>query len=466
MSENTEALAPRQDYFETTPIGKLLAKFAVPCVISLIVTALYNIVDQIFIGQGVGYIANGATNVVFPITVIAMGFVFMISDGGAAFFSLKLGEKNQEDAARGVCASICMLIICAASFIILGLIFLVPMIKLFGGTENNFSLALDYGKIIVIGLPFMSIGSGMNSIIRADGRPKFAMAVMLAGALVNTILDPLFIFVFHWGVKGAAYATILGQLVSCFLSLLYLRHFKSIKIRKEYFRPNLSMWFTIASYGISSFITQAAITIVVGVTNNLLKDYGALSVYGSDIPQAAFGIVMKVNQILISVIVGIAVGAQPIVGYNYGARNFKRVKQTYLISVIVSTSIIFIGYLVFQITPQTIINLFGQEEALYNEFAQKCFRLFLKAVFFAGFQICSSIFFQAIGKPIRSSVLSLSRQILFLVPSAIILSSRIGVEGVLWSGPVADTMAFMLAAVLISFELKHLNSKINENGNQ
>lgn len=448
-------------FYETAPIGKLLTRFAVPCVISLLVNALYNIIDQIFIGQGMGYIGNSATNVVFPITVIAMAFIFMISDGSAAFLSLKLGEKKPEIAAKGVGNALCMLGVIAVLFLIFGLLFLEPLVDFFGSTPENKPYALDYGYIIIIGLPFMVIGSGLNSIIRADGSPQFAMAAMLAGAVVNTVLDPVFIFVFDWGIKGAAFATILGQFATFILSVIYLKKFKSIRIDKESLIPDFSICTKVLALGISSFITQIAIALVISVTNNLLKDYGALSQYGSDIPLAAMGIVMKVNQILVSIVIGIAIGAQPIIGYNYGAKNFSRVKKTYLISISIATAVTFIGFLVFQFAPQVIINLFGQEDALYNEFAQKCFKTFLLFCFVIGFQITTSIFFQSIGKPLKSAVLSLSRQVLFLIPASVILSRFLGVEGVLWAGPVADGCACLLSAALITFEIRHLNNKIS-----
>lgn len=462
LNETIENNVHPQSFYETAPIGKLLAKFALPCVISLLVNALYNIVDQIFIGQGVGYIGNSATNVVFPIVVIAMAFIFMISDGCAAYLSLKLGEKNPTAAAKGVGNGLFMLGIVAVVFLVFGLIFLKPLIYLFGCTEAIEPYAIDYATIIVLGLPFMVIGSGMNAIIRADGSPAYAMAAMLAGAVVNTILDPVFIFVLHWGVKGAALATILGQFATFAMSVIYLKKFKSIHISRKTLVPKISVCGTVLAYGISSLITQIAIALVIGVTNNLLKDYGALSQYGSEIPLAAMGIVMKVNQILVSIVVGIAVGAQPIIGYNYGAKNFSRVKKTYLISISIATTVTFIGFLVFQFAPQVVINLFGQEDVLYNEFAQKCFKTFLLACFVIGFQITSSIFFQSIGKPIKSAILSLSRQVLFLIPASIILSKFLGVDGVLWAGPVADSCACMLSATFITFELRHLNKKITD----
>lgn len=445
--------------FVTEPIGKLIVKFAVPCVISLLVNALYNIVDQIFIGRGVGYLGNGATNVVFPITIIALAFALLIGDGGAAFLSLKLGEGERESAQKGVGNSIVMVTIAGIIMLVIGLAFLNPIVHLFGATDILLPYALDYGYIIVIGLPFTMISTALNSIIRADGSPQFAMMSMLLGAVINTILDPIFIFYFHMGVQGAAIATIIGQIASFILSILYISRFKTVKVTKSSMRLQSSICRMVLGFGISSFITQISITIVMGVTNNLLTKYGAQSVYGAEIPITAMGIVMKVNQILISILVGIAAGSQPIIGYNYGAGNYKRVKKTLAIAVMAAEIITVIAFVIFQISPMSIVSLFGAEDGLYNEFAVKCFRIFLLFCILNGFQTVAGIYLQAVGKPIKSAIVSLSRQIVFLVPAAIIIPRFIGVEGVLWAGPVADGLAFLLALVLIVFEVIHLKAE-------
>lgn len=435
------------------PIGKLIGKFAIPCVISLIVNSLYNIVDQIFIGHGVGYLGNGATNIVFPITIITLAIALLIGDGGAAYLSLKLGEGKKIDAARGVGNAIILSIVLGIVLLVIGLIFLKPLLYLFGCTDVLYPYANEYGRVIVLGIPFVVVSTALNSIIRADGSPKYAMASMILGAVFNTILDPIFIFIFGWGVHGAAVATIIGQIASCVISLLYLRSFKSIAIRKEHLTLKLKSCKSVCSLGISSFITQAAIVVVMAVTNNLLTKYGAQSVYGAEIPITALGITMKVNQIMISILVGIAAGAQPIIGYNYGSKQIDRVKKTLKWTIISATIVTVICFLIFQFATQSVIDLFGSEEGLYNEFAIKCFRIFLLACVLNGFQTVASIFMQAIGKPVQSAILSLSRQIIVLVPAAFILSDIMGVEGVLWSGPVADVAAFILATVLLTLEM-------------
>lgn len=436
------------------PIGKLIGRFAIPCVISLIVNSLYNIVDQIFIGNGVGYLGNGATNVVFPITIITLAIALLIGDGGAAYLSLKLGEGDKEKAAHGVGNAITLSVVSGIVLFLIGIIFLKPLLYLFGCTDILYPYADEYGRIILFGIPFVVVSTAINSIIRADGSPQFAMGSMILGAVVNTILDPVFIFVFHWGVQGAAVATIIGQIASCVLSLLYLRKFKSVRPKKRDMVLDVKYCKAVTSLGISSFITQAAVVVVMAVTNNLLAKYGALSIYGAEISITAMGIVMKVNQIMISIIVGIAAGAQPIIGYNYGAGQADRVKKTLKWTAISATVVTVFFLFLFQFGTQSIINLFGSEEGLYNEFAAKCFKIFLLTCVFNGFQTVASIFMQAIGKPVQSAILSLSRQIIILVPAAIVLSGIMGIDGILWSGPVADTIAFVLAAILLIVELQ------------
>lgn len=452
-----QVLKKEKSPFETEPVGKLIAKFAVPCVISLLVNSLYNIVDQIFIGRGVGYLGNGATNVVFPITVIALAFALLIGDGGAAFLSLKLGEGDKKSAQKGVGNAITMVTIAGVVMLVITLLFLRQIVGIFGVTEKLLPYALDYGYIIAIGLPFTMISTALNSMIRADGSPQFAMVSMLMGAVINTILDPIFIFPLQMGVKGAAIATIIGQIASFVVSAIYVTRFKSVQVNKESLKLYGRICGRVLGFGISSFITQISIVVVMAVTNNMLTKYGAMSKYGPEIPLTAMGIVMKVNQILISILVGIAAGSQPIIGYNYGSGNYGRVKKTLGIAVVSAELITVVAFLIFQFSPMAVISLFGSEEGLYNEFAEKCFRIFLMFCILNGFQTVAGIYLQAVGKPIKSAIVSLSRQIVFLVPMSIILPIFFGVEGVLWAGPVADGVAFILALGLIGFELKQLN---------
>lgn len=450
------AVPQTQSPFATEPIGRLIVKFAVPSVIALLVNSLYNIVDQIFIGWGVGYLGNGATNIVFPITIIALALSMMIGNGGAAYLSLKMGEGEVETAKKGVGNAVTLVTIVSILLAVIFLIWIDPILTLFGATDVLRPFALEYGLIIGAGLPFMMISAAINSMIRADGSPKYAMLSMVIGAIINVILDPVFIFVFQMGVKEAAIATIIGQVASFVVSVLYMPHFKSVQLNKSSFAPCAKVSVNIVIFGLSSFITQFAITIVMALTNNLLAKYGAQSVYGAEIPLTATGIVMKVNQIMIAILLGIATGTQPIIGYNYGAKSYHRVKKALEISLIASEIVSVAAFLIFQFAPMSVVSLFGSEEGLYNEFAVKAFRIFLMLCPLTGFQTIAAVYLQAVGKPVKSAILSLARQIIFFVPTALILPIFLGVEGVLWTGPVADGLAFLLSLAFLLYERNHL----------
>ena len=440
----------------TEKIGKLIRKFSIPCIISLLVNSLYNIIDQIFIGWGVGYLGNGATNVVFPITMIALAFALMLGDGASSYFSLKLGEKKKIEATKGVGNGIMMSTIISILFCAVTLIFLPQLLNLFGCTDALREYALNYGRIIAIGLPFMIIGTTLNSIIRADGSPKYSMMSMVVGAVLNTILDPIFIFVFKMGVEGAAIATIFSQFVTFILNIMYIKKFKSIRLEKEALKIKFNVAKKVVLLGISSFITQMSFVFVVAVENNLLAKYGAESKFGQEIPITVLGIVMKISQILNSIIVGITVGTQPIFGYNYGARKFDRVKQALKMVLGISVIISIVAFILFQTIPDKLISIFGSGDELYMEFACITFRTYLLLCIFNGIQIPSGIFFQAIGKSSKSAILSLSRQIVFLIPAMFILSDIFGLMGILYAGPVADGIAFILSAILLVIEVKKL----------
>ncbi len=439
-------------------IGKLIQKFSIPCIISMLVNSLYNIVDQIFIGQGVGYLGNGATNVVFPLVMIGLAFSLMFGDGASAYLSLKLGEKKKKEAEAGIGNGILISAVVSILFCIITLIFLPQFLKLFGCTENLKSYAMTYGTIIAIGFPFSMIGTTLNSIIRADGSPRYSMISMVVGAVLNTILDPIFIFVLDQGVAGAAIATVISQFVTFLLNVIYIKRFKTIKISKKSFKFNIHVCKKISTLGISSFITQMSFVCVVTVENNLLGKYGAESKFGAEIPITVLGIVMKISQILNSIIIGIAAGSQPILGYNYGAQKFDRVKETLKIVLCSSLIISTIAFILFQTIPHKLILIFGSGDTNYMEFACLSFRTYLLLCICNGLQIPSGIFFQAIGKSIKSAILSLSRQIVILIPSMIILSQIFGIMGVLYAGPVADGLAFIIAAILLLKEYKNLKA--------
>lgn len=444
-------------------IEKLIKKFSIPCIISLLVNSLYNIVDQIFIGQGVGYLGNGATNVVFPLVIIGLAFSLMIGDGASAYLSLKLGEKKKEEAETGVGNGIALSVIVSTIFCAITLIFLPQLLNLFGCTDNLRDYAISYGRIIAIGLPFSMIGTALNSVIRADGSPKYSMTTMVTGAVLNTILDPIFIFVLHKGVQGAAFATIISQFFTFFLNVAYIKRFKSIKITRKTLKLNPAVCKKVSGLGISSFITEMSFVFVMAFENNLLGKYGAESKFGSEIPITVLGIVMKISQILNSIIIGISAGSQPIFGYNYGAGKFDRVKQA--LKIVLSSSLIIstIAFILFQTIPDKLILIFGSGDENYIEFACLAFRIYLLLCIFNGVQIPSGIFFQAIGKSTKSAILSLSRQIVLLIPSMLILSNIFGVMGVLYAGPVADAIAFILAVILLIIEVKHLRHNENPN---
>lgn len=439
-------------------IGKLMRKFSIPCIISLLVNSLYNIVDQIFIGWGVGYLGNGATNVVFPLTMVCLAFALMFGDGASAYLSLKLGEKKKDEASKGVANGIAISVITSIILTTCILVFLPQLLNLFGCTESLKEYALEYGRIIAIGLPFMMIGTTLNSIIRADGSPKYAMTSMVTGAILNIILDPIFIFVLKKGVEGAAIATIISQIVTFIINIMYIKRFKNITLSKDKFKIQANVTKKVSTLGISSFITQMSIVLVMAFENNLLGKYGADSKFGSEIPITVLGIVMKISQILNSVIVGIAAGAQPIIGYNYGAGKKERVKQTLKTVLGLSVIISSFAFILFQTIPDKLISIFGSGDEKYMEFACLAFRTYLMLCICNGIQIPSGIFFQAIGKSAKSAILSLSRQILFLIPAMVILGRMFGINGVLYAGPVADGLAFIIATILLILEVKQLGT--------
>ena len=440
-------------------IGKLIKKFSIPCIISLVVNALYNMVDQIFIGWGVGYLGNGATNVVFPLVITCLAFALMIGDGTSAYFGLKLGQKKKDDAAKGVANGIATALIVSTLFCIFSLIFLPQLLNLFGCTDNLREYALSYGRIICLGIPFMIVGTALNSVIRTDGSPKYSMMSMVIGAALNIVLDPIFIFKFKMGVEGAAIATIISQFVTFFFNFIYIWKFKSIKLTKDLFIPDLKVIKRLIVLGFSSFITQMSFVIVFSVENRYLAKFGADSKYGSEIPITVLGIVLKINQILNSIIIGIAAGGQTICGFNYGAERYDRVKKTlkYVLTLSISTAVV--AFVLFQTIPDKIISIFGSGDANYMEFACLSFRIFLMLCICNAVQIPAGIFFQGIGKSVISAILSLSRQIILLVPAIIILSNMYGVMGVLYAGPVADGIAFILAVYMLRREMKNLDKK-------
>lgn len=434
-------------------VGKLMMKYAIPSVVALVVNSLYNIVDQIFIGWGVGTLGNSATNVVFPLNMVVMALALLLGDGGASYLSLELGRNNQKKAQKAANNTLSWLIIVGLVFTVICYIFFQPLVSLFGATPDNLPYVYEYGKIVILGFPFVVIGSGLCSVIRADGTPKLTMIGMIVGCLANVVLDALFVLGFGWGMAGAAIATIIGQILNFAITIWYIPRFKTVKISLKEMKPDFKLLRKTAGYGVSSFVAQIAVAIIMTVINYYLVHCGMNSKYGADIPLAAFGIVMKFNTILVSIVTGIGTGAQPIVGYNYGSGDYKRVRKTFSLAVKMSTAFAILFFIIFHLFPKQLTAMFGSQGELYAEFSIKSFEVFTLLCFFNGFQTVAAIFFQSIGKPVKSGAISLSRQIIFLIPATMIMCSFLGLDGVLWAGPVADGLAFILALVLTLREL-------------
>ncbi len=442
-------------------IGKLLLTFSVPCVISMLINSVYNIVDQIFIGQGVGYLGNAATNIIFPIVIMCNAIAGLIGNGCAANFSLRLGEGKKEEAAKSVASTITITMISSILISIILYVSLNVLVKAFGCTDNVFPYAIEYGKIILLGAPFMIIYTALSQIIRADGSPKYSMILLVVGAIINLILDPILIMKFNMGVKGGAIATIIGQIVSCIMALLYLRKFKSIKLNKKDFIPDKSI-IKVLSYGLSSFITQITVLALFVFMNNIMTKYGASSKFGSDIPLSAYGIVSKLNSLFVASVLGISIGAQPIIGFNYGAGNYKRVKETLRKVLMVNFIIGIIFNLSFRLFPNFLIGLFGSgDNKLYLEFATDCLKTFLMFCALNAFEMTTSITVQSLGNVKKSTAVSFIRQIILFIPIALILTSKIGLYGALYAGPIADVICFIAVIFIFGSEYRKL-SKMDE----
>lgn len=444
------------------PVGKLLKKFAVPSVIAMLVNSIYNIVDQIFIGQGVGYLGNAATTVALPITTIALAVAMLIGAGGNAFAAIKLGEQKKDVAERTLGTVFFTMIIIGILMAVFGLIFLVPMLNLFGATENNLQYAIDYASIILIGIPFVLCGVGGSNFARTDGSPKIAMVSMVVGAVMNTILDPIFIFVFHWGVKGAAVATIMGQIATAIIIMRYFVKSGNMRFKKEYLRFDFPLLKASIALGVSSCITQVSSVFLQIVLNNSLVKYGNMTDVGGDIALSAMGIVMKVSMILIAINIGIGTGAHPILGYNKGAGNYSRIQKTYILAAVVSTIVSVAGWVVCVAFPQYIIAIFGNENAQFTSFAVMCLRIYMFGIFTSGFQMVTTSYFQATGQALKASVLSMLRQLIVLIPLILVLPLFMGLNGIIYSGPIADFVSAAIILVFAVIEIKKLNIKVAE----
>ena len=446
----------KQNPLGTEKISTLLRQFAIPSVIAMLVSALYNMVDQFFIGNSIGMLGNAATNVAFPLTTVSTALALLCGIGGAANFNISMGRKDPEKARRYMGAAFTMLLTLGIVLCVVSRAFLEPMLNIFGATADVLPYAMTYTGITSFGFPFLILTTGGTNLIRGDGSPRYSMMCNLAGAIINTILDPLFIFVFDWGMAGAAWATVLGQFVSGMMVLCYIPRFKTLKLNVSDFRLSKTFCLPIFALGLTSFFNQCAMMVVQVVLNNTMTHYGALSVYGSEIPLACSGIVAKVSMLFFSVVIGICQGMQPIVSFNFGASNFKRVKETVILACKAAAAISIVAFLCFQLFPRQIIGFFGGGSPEYFDFAERYFRIYMFFICVNFLQPITSNFFTAVGMPKRGVFLSLTRQIIFLLPLLVVLPIFFGIEGAMFAAPIADFAAAALAIIFLRAEFKNL----------
>ena len=448
----------------TEPIGKLLKKFAVPSIISMLVMSLYNIVDQIFIGQKVGELGNAATNVAFPLTTLCLATALTLGIGAAAGFNLNMGAGDTKKAPYFIGNATTLMLTVGVVLAVITAFFMKPMLLFFGSTENVLPYAIEYTSVLAIGYPAAILSAGGAHLIRADGSPNFSMACNLAGAIINVVLDYVFVIVFNWGMSGAAIATIIGQYVATIMVLWYLTRFKTIKLKKEHFIPKKKICTKTCHLGMAQGLNQLAIMFVQIVMNKTLTYYGALSSFGADIPLAVCGIVMKVNQVYFSVCIGVAQGMQPIVSFNRGAGKFDRVRKTYRMALTCNIIISCLAFVVFQLFPEQLLSIFGSGSEAYVQFGIKFFRIFLFMTFLNGIQPITSTFCTVIGEPNKGTFLSLTRQVICFIPLMLVLpfafagigGQAMGIEGVMYVAPISDFLAAVLSLIVVKKVFKTL----------
>lgn len=451
--ENMEA-AQAKNPLETESIGKLILKYSLPAIASSLVGSLYNIIDQVFVGNSIGELGNAATNVAFPIVVVVAALAITFGFGGASAFSLYLGSKENEKAKSVMGNSITLMLLTGIVIGIITNIFLRPILVAFGGRGQTLEYAVEYTRIIAIGPPLAMLSSGASQLIRADGSPRYAMAATMTGVILNCILDPVLIFGFDMGMAGAALATVIGQSVSSILIVCYLRKFKSVALQASDYRLKKGSVFRIVKIGIASGAMQFASTIISIVLNNVLGYYGELSQYGRDIPLACVGIITKVCALFDGIALGIAQSIQPIIGFNYGTGNYDRIKAAFSKVARVILCISTLAFLCFQIFPRQIITIFGGGDELYFDFAVRYFRIYLFCIFIVGLQLLCAQFFPSIGKGGIGVFVSLLRRAFLLLPLILIFPVFWGIDGVLWAGPVADGLAGIISLLLVRREMK------------
>ncbi len=469
MDEERVKEAEASSFLVTEKLGVLMKKYALPCIISLLVAALYNIVDQIFIANAdyLGSYGNAANTVVFPLTVVALAIAVMIGDGCCAFVSINLGGRNRENAHRSIGNSIVLCVVASLLITIFYFAFQNQILEAFGGKVNQetFAYSKEYFRWITAGMPFYMFGQAMNPVIRSDGSPKFAMASTLAGAVVNLILDPVFIFGFRWGMMGAAVATVLGQILTAFLALWYLLHLKSVQLKKSSFCLKGNIIYRFLSLGVCSFLSQISLVAAMAAINNMIRQYGAIDpIFGqaeyAQIPMAVVGIVMKFFQIVISIVVGMAAGCIPIVGYNIGAGRNDRAKKLFIYLLAAEACLGAIALLVVELLPGQLIQIFGaaNESTYYTEFAVKSFRIYLCMLVPACINKAAFIYLQSLGKALLSTALSMMREVVFGVGFALLLPTFFGLDGVLYSMPISDILTLLLSIAAIAYTFHALGS--------
>ncbi len=457
-------------FLETEPLGHLMEKYAIPCIISLLVAALYNIVDQIFIANAsyLGSYGNAANTVVFPLTVVALAISVLIGDGCCAFASICLGADEKEQANKSIGNAILLSLISSLMLTAIYLIFQENILVFFGGkiNEETFRYSKEYFFLITLGLPFYMFGQAMNPIIRSDGSPKFAMASTLAGAVANIILDPIFIFAFHWGMMGAAVATVVGQIITAALAIWYLAHLKSTNLKRSSFRLSKKLIRKFIPLGLCSLLSQISLVFAMAAINNMIRKYGALDpVFKQEeyaqIPMAVVGIVMKFFQIVISIAVGLAAGCIPVVGYNIGAGRKDRAKKLFTLLLIAEALTGAIALVIVKTFPHKLILLFGSanESSYYTDFAIRSFRIYLCMMIPACIDKGTFIYLQSLGKALSSTILSMLREIVFGVGFALLLPKFLGLDGVLFSMPVSDAATFTIAIIMIRLTYRSLRTE-------
>lgn len=441
------------------PVNRLLSQFAIPSIISMLVGSLYNIVDQFFIGQRVGELGNAATNIAFPLSTSCLALALLIGIGGSSAFNLAMGSGHEKRAVNIMGNAVVLLAGSGLALSIITLLFLKPLLLFFGSPKSVLPYAMEYTKITAFGFPFLLLSTGGGHLIRADGRPRITMLCNLVGAVLNTILDALFVFGLNLGMSGAALATIIGQIVSGALAIGYLMHGKTVTIRRENLRIKWENVTRIASLGMAPCSNQVAMMVVQIIMNQSLKHYGSHSIYGENIPIACAGIITKVNMIFMSFVIGLSQGLQPIASFNYGAGKKGRVKEAYIKAISIGAVLAVIAFFMFQFFPRQIISIFGDGSELYYQFAIRYFHVFLFFTFVNFMQPITSNFFTAIGKPKVGSFLALTRQILFLLPLILLFPLFLGIDGIMYAGPVADCLAAVVCFIMVYRELRDFNQK-------